>query len=269
MPFYKNGISFLLLVILMQNAFEEAYSQEKVIDIGEELKYEVSYGFIKLGYIKMVLTGSRKDGKKVIYNAKMEVKTYQEVPFIKLNEIYESEMEYSEDELFSKKFFETSFNDRSITRTDYKFVYSKNYIDTEKETDGKTEKKFKYKIKENVNFRDEVSWLYEARLNSFTNKNYNIPVYINEEESSVRYSFNANSTLINIEKFDYDISVKKLEGVCDFTGFFGFKGEFLILLSDDDYKVPLKGYFNSSLGNVVWELISYKKDKWTPPAFRK
>jgi hypothetical protein len=87
--------------------------------------------------------------------------------------------------------------------------------------------------------------------------------------SSVRYSFNSNKTVINIEKFDYDISVIKLEWISDFTGIFGFKGEFLILLSDDEYRVPIKAYFSSSLGNVVCELISYKKNLWKPPAFKK
>ena len=60
-----------------------------------------------------------------------------------------------------------------------------------------------------------------------------------------------------------------MEGTSDYTGLFGFKGEFLILLSDDEERVPLKAYFNSTLGNVVWELISYKKNKWSPPAFLK
>ena len=59
-----------------------------------------------------------------------------------------------------------------------------------------------------------------------------------------------------------------MEGTCDYTGFFGFKGEFLILLSDDE-RVPIKAYFNSSLGNVVWELISYKKNKWNLRLFLK
>lgn len=269
MPFRKFGISFLILGYIFQSFGTEAYSQEKVMDIGEELKYEVSYGFIKLGYIKMILTGTRKEGKRTIKNAKFEVKTYPEVPFIKINDIFESEMEHSDKEIFSKKFYETNFRDKSITRTDYKFNYTKDYIDAQKETDGRTEKKDKIVIKENIKLRDEVCWLYEARVNSFTNKNYNIPLFVKDEESSVRYSFNVNSTVINLEKFDYDISAVKLEGTSDFTGFFGFKGEFLILLSDDDYRVPLKAYFNSSLGNVVWELISYKKSRWTPPAFEK
>ncbi len=268
MPFLNIRISLIVFAITLCSTMK-AYSQEKVLDVGEELKYEISYGFIKLGYVKFILTNYRRDGKRNIYNAKLEIKSYPEVPFVKINEIFESEMELYDEELFSKKYYVTNFKERSITRTDCKFNYTRNHIKYIKETDGNIEKDITIPIKKNVNYRDELSWQYDSRLNSFNNKNYNIPIFANDEESSVRYSFNVNKTVINIEEFKYDISVIKMEGTTDYTGFFGFKGEFLILLSDDDYRVPIKAYFNSSLGNVVWELISFKKNKWKPPVFLK
>ncbi|MDQ3022188.1 MAG: DUF3108 domain-containing protein [Bacteroidota bacterium] len=269
MPFHNFRVSFFVLAFISIIHTAEAYSQEKVMEVSEELKYEVSYGFIKLGYVKFVLTNFHKEGKKLVYNSKLEVKSYPEVPFIKINEILESEMEIDENELFSKKFYETNFKDKSITRTDCNFNYKKNYIKLKVETDGTVEKNIQTQIKKNVRYRDELSWQYDSRINSFTNKNFNIPTFVNGEESSVKYSFNVNKTVIKIEKFDYDISVIKMEGTSDYIGLFGFKGEFLILLSDDEERVPVKAYFNSTLGNVVWELISYKKNKWNPPAFLK
>lgn len=262
-------MSFLVILVLLVQITDEAYSQGSVMEVGEELKYELSFGFIKLGYIKFILSNSRKEGKKTVYNSKLEIKTYPEIPFLKINQILESEMGLTENELVSEKYFETSFKDKSITRSDYKFNYKKEFIKVVKETDGNTEADIQIPIKKDIKFRDELSWQYESRLNSFKNKNYNIPVFANEEESSVRYSFNANKTVVNIENCSYDISVIKLEGTSDYTGFFGFKGEFLILLSDDEDRVPVKAYFNSSLGNIVCELISYKKKKWKPPAFVK
>lgn len=269
MSFRLNRISFLVFAAVIFLNTKEAYSQEKVFEVGEELKYEVSFGFIKLGYIKFNLSYTRKEGKKVFYNSKAEIKTYPEVPFIKINKIFESEMEYSGKDLFSQKYYETEFKDKSISRTDYKFNYNKKYVKAVNETDGVIDKNSNIPIKENVNYRDELSWHYDSRINSFSNKNYNIPVFVNGEESSVRYSYNVNKTVVKLEKFDYEIAVVKMEGTCDFTGLFGLKGEFLILLSDDEYRVPVKAYFNSSIGNIVWELISYKKTKWTPPPFLK
>jgi hypothetical protein len=269
MPLLITRMSFFAFLIFFTMNAKEAYLQEKVMEVGEELKYELSFGFIKLGYIKFILSNTHKDGKKTVYNSKLEIKSYPEVPFIKINQIFESEMRYSQEELTSEKFYETSFKEKSITRTDYKFNHKKNIVKVLKETDGNIEKNSDFPVKKNVLYRDELSWQYESRLNSFSNKNYNVPVFANEEESSVRYSYNANKSVVNIENCAYEISVIKLEGISDFSGFFGFKGEFLILLSDDDYRVPVKAYFNSSLGNIVCELISYKKKSWKPPAFSK
>ncbi|HQY22027.1 MAG TPA: DUF3108 domain-containing protein [Ignavibacteria bacterium] len=268
----RSFISAILIIGIIAN---EAFSQDNVFETGEELKYEISYGFIKLGYMKFVLTNTKKTGKKTFYNARLEVKTYPEVPFITVNDIFETEMEFSEveekdeEELFSNKFYETNFRNRSITRQDCRFNYKKYMVKYSKETDGDLEIDKEIPIKEHIRYRDELSWMYEYRLNSFTNKNYNIPVFSEGEGSSVRYSYNVNKTVIKIEKTNYEIAVIKMEGTSDFTGVFGFKGEFLVLLSDDDYRVPIKAYFNSSLGNVVLELIEYKKAKWTPPPFLK
>jgi hypothetical protein len=269
MPLNFPRVRFLILLIIISMKLNDAHPQEKVMDVGEELKYELTYGFIKLGYIKFILSNSRKDGKKTVYNSKLEIKSYPEVPFIQVNQIIESEMEFSEDELYSRKYFRSSFKDKSISRREYNFNYKKEYIKINSETDGNIENDRKMDIDDNTKYRDKLSWLYEARINSYSNKNFNIPVFANDSESSVRYSFNANKTVVNSEKFDYDISVIKLEGISDFTGIFGFKGEFLILLSDDEYRVPIKAYFSSSLGNIVCELISFKKNLWKPPAFKK
>jgi hypothetical protein len=259
------AMTFLIVAIAQRSD-----GQEDVLDVGEELKYEVSFGFIKLGFLKYNLSSSHKEGKKTVYNARLEIKTYPEVPFVKLNDILETEMELADEKLYTDQFYETSFRERSISRTDCRFDYKKNKIKLKKETDGINDKDIVIDIDdEDTRFRDELTWQYDARLNSFTNKNYIIPIFKNGEESSVKYSFNFNKSVIRIDKIPYDISVIKMEGTADYTGFFGFKGEFLMLLSDDDHRVPIKAYFNSTLGNVVLELISYKKDKWSPPAFLK
>ncbi len=65
MPFQQIRISFFTIALICIFSSNEAYSQEKVLDVGEELQYEVSFGFIKLGYVKFILSNSRKEGKKL------------------------------------------------------------------------------------------------------------------------------------------------------------------------------------------------------------
>lgn len=265
----RDNLRRLFLVLLILLAYKESEAQNKVLEVGEELKYEVSFGFIKLGFLKYNLTAFRREGRDSVYNARLEIKTYPEVPFIKLNDILETEMYNKHSNLYTGEFYETNFRDRSISRTDCKFDYAKSKVKMRTETDGVLKKDINEKFDEDLRICDELTWQYDARINSFSNKNYIVPVFSNGEISSVRYSFNHNKSVMKLDMLPYEISVIKVEGTADYTGFFGFTGEFLILLSDDEERVPLKAYFNSTLGNVVLELISYKKSKWSPPAFLK
>jgi hypothetical protein len=106
-------------------------------------------------------------------------------------------------------------------------------------------------------------------VHSFSNKNFNVPVYINEAISSVKYSFNINRDVVSTSNIDYDISVIKVAGVADFVGVFGLTGEFVGWLSDDDYRIPIKANFNVQIGSISLELHSYKRKGWNPPKFEK
>ena len=94
MPLIFPGVRCLILILIISLITIDAHPQEKVLDIQEELKYELTFGFIKLGYMNFTLSNSRKDEKKTIYNSRLEIKTYPEVPFIEFNQIIESEINF-------------------------------------------------------------------------------------------------------------------------------------------------------------------------------
>jgi hypothetical protein len=272
MPLKVLGKFFVVTVSVFVISCEVSSQEyDKVLDIGELLKYEISYGFIKLGEVTFTLSNKRKEGKNWIYNAKFQIKTYPEIPFVKVNQIMETEMELEENEdsweLYSRKFYDTRFAEKSISRTEYSFDYKSRVLKVLSETDNVIDKEQVIAIGDNIRYKDRIAWQYNCRMHSFTNRNFNVPVFINDEATSIRYSYNANKTVVNIEKFDYDISVIKLEGTADYTGFFGFTGEFLIMYSADDFRVPIKLFFNSSLGQIVWELKDFKKRNWSPPRY--
>ncbi|MEZ4689856.1 MAG: DUF3108 domain-containing protein [Ignavibacteria bacterium] len=266
MPFNFPRVSCMILIILISLISVEAHPQEKVMDVKEELKYEL-FRFYKTGLHEISLSIPVRAEKKQ-FIIQTEIKTYPEVPFIEFNQILNQKWN-----LMTTSYIQENISDQASRTNPFQEPNTnsiiKGSIKINVETNGNVEKDISVPIEDGTKYRDRLSWIYESRINSFSNKNFNIPVFANDSISSVRYSFNANKTVVNTETFDYDISVIKLEGITDFTGIFGFKGEFLILLSDDEYRVPIKAYFNSSLGNVTCELISYKKDLWKPPAFKK
>jgi len=257
------------LIILFLFLSVNLFAQSKVLDAGEELKYEVYFGFIKLGEVKMKMTSiENEEGGKKTCNAIAYIKSYDGIPFVTLNNIFESEMDLVKDQLYSAKFYSTEFKDKTIQKTDYRFNYDSGKVKVIREIDNKIENSGTINFNKGIKFQDGLSLFYTARMNSFANKNYNVPIFINEGQSSVKYSFNINKDVVSVNSVDYDISVIKVAGVADFTGVFGLTGEFVGWFSDDEYRVPIKAQLNVLIGSITLELASYKKKNWKPPLFK-
>ncbi len=248
--------------------------QEKILEIGEELNYSVYYGFIKLGEVKFKITGKNKDGKKELFTAIASIKSFDAIPLVNINYIFESQMDYLKGEVHSYKFTATEFKEKSITNIYYTFDYEDKMIRTSKEVDGLEGIKNDFKIENDKKFQDGLSLFYNARLQSLTEKTkensgrFNVPVYINEKESSVRYSFSSKPEEIEIDMLNYEAKCVRVAGVADFVGVFGLTGEFAGWFSDDEFRVPLKAKFNVTIGSITMELSSFKKRGWKAPAFQ-
>jgi hypothetical protein len=270
-PCLNIVILFVLLGTTSLNA------QDKVLEVGEELTYEVYFGFIKLGKVNFKVTNSYTENKEEFYTAKAEMKTYEGVPFVNVNYIFETTMQSDEQnikndksqkkEVFATAFYSTEFKKKSITRIEYDFDYDKREIKVMKETDNELNDSMNVKFDENIRYQDGLSIFYNARLQSFSNKNYNMPVFVNDKQSSLKYSFNINEDVVDIDLFDYDVKAIKIAGVADFVGVMGLTGEFAGWLSADDYRIPLKASFNVIIGSVTLELIDYKRTNWKAPKF--
>lgn len=270
-------MNFKIILILLSFIFvSHTYpQQDKILEIGEELNYSVYYGFIKLGEVKFKITGKSKDGKKEMYTSTASIKSFESIPLVNINYIFESIMLYDKSEVHSTKFTATEFKEKSITNIYYTFDYEEKMIKTVKEVDGREEAKTDFKLEQEKMYQDGLSLFYNARLQSLGDKiketsgRYNVPVYINEKESTVRYSFNTRPENIDIDMVDYDIKCVKVAGIADFVGVFGLTGEFTGWFSDDEWRVPIKAKFNVTIGSITLELTSFKKRNWTAPSFIK
>lgn len=266
----------LLLILLFINVISGATAQnDKILEIGEELNYSVYYGFIKLGEVRFKITGKNKEGKNDVFTATASIKSFEAIPLVNINYIFESQMNFAKGEVHSNKFTATEFKEKSITNVYYTFDYDDKMIRTLKEVDGRESVKQDFAMDIEKNFQDGLSLMYNARLQSVqsksktSNNRYNVPVYINEKESSVRYSYNFKPEEVEIDMLNYDARCIKVAGVADFVGVFGLTGEFIGWFSDDDYRVPLKAKFNVTIGSITLELESFKKKGWKAPALNK
>lgn len=249
-----------ILVFCLSN--ENIFAQEKMFSEGEELNYIVKYGFIKLGEVKMILQSKKKENDITVYYAKCSMKSYDGIPFVNLNSIFETEIVFDGKQSYSRRFKAVDYKEDAVINIDYLFNYDSAFVHVKKVNNGKTERDERISFNKNVKFQDGLSLFYAARLNSFTTENYLIPVFMNEVETSVSYYFASKKDDISISIFDDDINSIRCSGVANFTGVFGLTGEFAGWFSNDDYRIPLKAQLNVIIGNVTLELDSFKRKGW-------
>jgi hypothetical protein len=255
---------FLTFLFICLTAFTgNSYSQ--ILEEGEELRYVVYYGFIELGEVTISVTGKEEKSGVVVYHSKASMKTYKGVPFINMNAVFESYMESNGKSIYSLIFKANEQKKDDLTITKYNFIYDSNQVEVFKEHRSVVEKNETVKINPNVRFQDGLSMFYEARLNSMNLGTYISPVFMNEQESTVKYYFASKTEEISLKKFKNDISAIRCNGEANFIGVFGLTGEFAGWFSNDPHRVPLKAQFNVIIGSVTLELVSYKKKGWEPP----
>ncbi len=272
----------VILCILLATA-ATTYSQSKILQVGEELVYTVSFGFIKLGEVKFNLNSTFYENNKKYFTAKAEMKSYEGIPFLSVRYIFESVMREEKGKILSEKFHSSEFKDdnsgeRVIIRTDYEFDYSSDndtgFIRVKRYKDNGRDKILEVDktelFEKGMEFQDGLSIVYFARINSYKkDRSKKVNIYINEKQSFIAYSFNYNRDAVSIDLVDYDMAAIKIDGKADFIGVLGLTGEFEGWLSDDDERIPLKARFNIILGSVTLELTSYKRTGWKPPKFNE
>ena len=257
-------IRLLLFVFLSIANSITLTAQDKTLYAGEELKYVVYYGFIQLGEVKLKLNTISENGNEKTVKASCEMRSYSGIPFVDLNSNFESEMIYKDGEIYSKEFRAIDKKKDGTVEIKYNFVYDSGYVRVLKKYKGIVEIDEKIKFDKNLKFQDGLSLFYQARLNSFQPDSRQVPVFMNESETSVSYFFSTKPEEIDVEKFDKEVFCIKCSGTANFVGVFGLTGEFAGWFSKDHARIPVSAQMNVMVGNISLELESYIRKDWQP-----
>ncbi|MHB1687516.1 MAG: DUF3108 domain-containing protein [Ignavibacteriaceae bacterium] len=242
------------------------FYSDKKLQVGEELTYVVSYSFLKLGEIKIIVRNQKIENGKNYYNAIAYIDSYSGIPFVNLHQVYETTMNSD----YYSVFFRGLVKDKEYTTyTDYNFDYNHSIIHITKGkiyppelwTDSTTSARKQY--------QDGLSILYYSRMNSGENKSENLPCFVKEKKENTLIHFYSPVTEISIDAVDYPIACTHLEGEMKFISIFGLTGYFEGWFSNDDAAIPLVANMKVIVGNIRVELKSWKRPGWTPPKFIK
>lgn len=259
---------FVALLLFFCDLFSATITRESgnvVFYEGENLLYNVRYGFIDLGTVRMKTFGKFVKNGKTLWKVCSYIDSYKGVPFVDLHVIYESHIDENG---YPLQFTARTFADGKWYYTVYDFDEIQHKIFVTIGAGTKEVMKnatLRDTISVDKKYQDGLSIFYYARQKSGLNLFEVIPTYQNEKTSTTDLQFSSLISSTELDAVNYPVSIQYLEGKANFIGIFGLTGGFRGWFSSDDARVPIVAKLNVLLGNVTIELIEWKRGTWIPP----
>jgi hypothetical protein len=227
----------------------------------EELTYNVRYGFINLGQIRIKVLSSWRNPATPVYHSRGLIDSYRGVPFVSLHAVFESVIDSA---AFSRRFLGTMRQNESTNYSRYTFEYDKNRVLMEVgERDSLITKRDTLAVF--TPCQDGLSLFFFARDHLFANASVDIPTIVTEKKVNTHVDFRNEETSVEIDAIEYPVDVIHFEGTADFVGLFGLTGGFEGWFSNDEARIPILAKMKVLIGNVTIELMEWQRPGWTPP----
>ncbi|MBM2847005.1 MAG: hypothetical protein HW407_2317 [Bacteroidetes bacterium] len=234
---------------------------QSVFLVGEELVYNVRYGFIDLGQVKIVTQEKVSESGSPAYRSEAVIKSYSGVPFVDLHAIYQSVMDSGG---FSHRFVGRTKENGSWSFSRYFFDYDHKRVLMEVGS-GESDVSRRDTVSLESTYHDGLSLFFYAREKLFSGKKMNIPTFVREENGNTYIDFKMKHEAVETDFIDYPVDVVGFDGTAEFVGVFGLTGDFEGWFSDDEARVPIVAKMKVIIGSVTLELVSWKRPGWEPP----
>jgi len=239
------------------------------LQVGEQLTYEVSWWFVKLGTIRTKVLSQQGGGGDRHYSAIAYIDSYSGIPFANLHAIFETTMDK---ECFSDSFVAREQDGAKWKITRYRFDRMRNKLFVENGT-AESEVSNNVRIEKidtigiESKSQDGLSLLFFARANVKSGKQYDVPTIIQSSKGNTILNFHGNHTNVEIDAAQYPVDVIEFNGEARFTGVFGLSGPFQGWFSNDAAQIPVKAKMKVILGSVTIELKRWERAGWSPPSY--
>jgi hypothetical protein len=253
---------------VMAKSVSESEVDPPVISEGEELLYDVSWLFVKIGQIRVETLEPKKIGDETQYVGSAYIDSYPGLPLVDLHAISYTNMTPG---FYSRGYRSLERKGNEWWTVDYHYDIPNNVLVIE-ENWKKDLASPPYKSPKLDTIRIEHEWLedalsllYFARANVRGGRKLSVPTIAYSKAGVTRFDFTGDRTTEKIAAFDKPIRVVEFEGKAEFEGLLGFTGDFKGTFSDDAAAVPIKAQMKVILGNIKIELKEWKRKGWSPP----
>lgn len=238
-----------------------------MLQVGEVLRYRVSYSFFHIGTIVVKVLDKRIEKGRTVYKAKAIIDSAPGLPFVNLHIRFTSEFD---EDLFSYSWIaEDSSKDETLMRV-LTFDYDSNRVFLARGKKTPADSFIVEKIdtaKITAHCQDGLSLFFFAREHVRQKTEMNVPTMIEKDQVNTFFNFMNEIDEEDVDSLQYPIEVVKFEGRADFVGVFGLTGGFRGWFSNDEAKVPVLARMNVILGSIKVKLDSWHRPGWIPPQY--
>lgn len=234
---------------------------DRVFVEGEDLVYNVRYGFIDLGQVRIKVVGTVRGKSSAAFEAKAIIDSYPKVPFVDLHAVFESLIDSG---MFSRRFIGRQKDNGQWDFSRYDFDYPLKRVLIHVGTrDSVVVKRDTLSIE--TAYHDGLSLFFYARAKLFSGLKVNVPAVIKEQKVSTFIDFKVERTSVDLDAVDYPVDVVRFDGNMEFVGIFGLTGGFEGWFSNDEARIPIQAKMKVLIGSVTMELMKWTRPGWTPP----
>jgi hypothetical protein len=237
-----------------------ALPSKAIIAEGEELVYEVSWTFFRLGTIRLQTSGD--------YSAVAYVDSYENLPFVDLHAVHFTWMDST---FYSRACRSIEKEGDEWHGLDYVYDFPARRLTVEETArkDPRTPPHRRTTLDtlrlQDTSFVDGVSIGYFPRKLIHTGTPVEVPTVLYGKLGKTRFDFLNKRTTTSIDALDHPVRVVEIDGSTTVKGIFGMTGGFRSWFSDDSAAVPIKGRLKVLLGEVEVELVKWNRNGWKPP----
>lgn len=250
----------LASAVLIDNEGTAPSTSSPVYIDGEDLVYEVSWTFVKLGTVHIKTLGNLK---AIAY-----IDSYDGLPFVDLHSVNYTQMDSS---FYCRSGYAIDKDGNDWKGLSYSATPGTGRVAIEGLSQhDPASPPFKREPMDTIQlstraFVDGLSIGYFPRLFIHSVRTANVTTLLKGKVGTTTFYFTDNRTTESIDALDDPVRVVEVEGTTNAVGVFGMTGDFTGWFSDDACSVPIKGKLKVLLGSVTIELVKWNRKGWQPP----
>lgn len=252
----------MVRMLVVGGLFLSASGTAQLLQLGEELEYDVSYLGIPLGRIRVTTEDTLRLSEKLVARISAFMHSHPRIPFLSLRGLFRSWIDTSA--AFSYRFEGwVREGNKPEGYGKCEIDYGQRLASAEEWEGGTLLVRRQYSLRSRLN--DGLSILFAARRFARSGKSYRFPTIVKADTAETVIHFSTRRESVRISALPYPVRTVYFYGRANWTGIYGVTGDFRAWFSDDEARVPIRAQMRVYVGNVTIELIHWRRAGWEPP----